>query len=334
MKPLRLAATALLVLAFAEVYGWVFVPELHVGPSFKEADPTLGLRTKRDAQGIRYSRDYVMHWHTGAQGYRAETVTGPKAPGTLRIVSTGDSFSFGVGVEDDETYAVIAEGLLQARLDRPVDIINAGTTDAGIGEFLRRFDEFEALDPDLLVLRLDHLDFKNPGAQWQFTEGAPPTPRVFPEPGLLSRVYGGFDKSFLAYSGFLSLTRGRLNSILIWTGVALCRLPRLHTATGVDTCVPGQGNQDERTWLLLDRFLERAHEAELPLVVLLYDLKSEGRLNQARATLAGERVIDLSQQLAEPGNVFAHDGHMTAKAHAETAGVLAKEVVDWLGEGG
>ncbi|HUT25191.1 MAG TPA: SGNH/GDSL hydrolase family protein [Sumerlaeia bacterium] len=52
---------------------------------------------------------------TDSQGYRgASPVANPKPPGTRRVVIVGDSFVFGVGVEDEETLPAQLESLLNA----------------------------------------------------------------------------------------------------------------------------------------------------------------------------------------------------------------------------
>ena len=44
----------------------------------------------------------------------------------FRILVLGDSFTFGYGVENDETYSVQLQNLLNERLDRTVEVVNAG----------------------------------------------------------------------------------------------------------------------------------------------------------------------------------------------------------------
>jgi len=58
---------------------------------------------------------------------RGEEAPGPKAEGTLRVLCMGESLCFGWGVEFEQSYSKQLEGLLTRRLDRTVEVINAGT---------------------------------------------------------------------------------------------------------------------------------------------------------------------------------------------------------------
>ena len=58
---------------------------------------------------------------------RGEVTPGPKPEGALRVLCMGESLCFGWGVELRQTYSRQLEGLLTRRLDRPVEVIAAGT---------------------------------------------------------------------------------------------------------------------------------------------------------------------------------------------------------------
>lgn len=326
MKIIKNILLILLALGFTEVYAWMFVPKIKIGPSFKVPDAELGLRMKRDASGRRWSRDYDMRWTTGDQGFRGASYTQDKPDHTLRAISIGNSNAFGVGVDDDQTYAVIAEHALQGRLPEAVQIINAGSTDAGTGEFLRRFDELMSFHPDALVFRYDFYNFKDPESQYTFPEGGAPVPRQHRSAGGLGKLYDRIDASPLAYSGALSLLRWRLGAIQIWMDVALCRLPRPHTANEHDPCLPINEDDDGEEYQLLDLFLARAHEAQVPVVFLLFDLRSAERDAKVRQVLAHEDVVDLTHLHEKPGYTFRYDPHMTVPSHAETGQILADEL--------
>lgn len=88
------------------------------------------------ARGLRPSvRDAVVHGHSGEFAFRFDTnalglrmdreLAAAKPSGTERILLVGDSFTFGYGVEQDETFA----RELQRRFDAsgpPTEVINAG----------------------------------------------------------------------------------------------------------------------------------------------------------------------------------------------------------------
>ena len=66
--------------------------------------------------------------HVNAQGTRGPEFQTEKPPGTLRILSLGDSRTFGWGLTDDETYSRRLEHLLRQQVGpgRTVEVINAG----------------------------------------------------------------------------------------------------------------------------------------------------------------------------------------------------------------
>jgi len=62
------------------------------------------------------------------QGTRGADIA-PKQPGEFRILSLGESTTFGVNVSDDETYSArLEEWLRTTRPNRPVTVINAGVS--------------------------------------------------------------------------------------------------------------------------------------------------------------------------------------------------------------
>ena len=66
--------------------------------------------------------------HINSQGTRGREFTVAKQPNTIRIVSLGDSKTFGWGLTEAETYSGLLEKLLQERAgpNRKVEVINAG----------------------------------------------------------------------------------------------------------------------------------------------------------------------------------------------------------------
>ncbi len=84
---------------------------------------------------------------------RGAEVPGPRSEGGLRVLCMGESLCFGWGVHLQQSYSRQLEALLGRRLERPVEVINAGTpgytSHQGL-TFLREvgFD----LQPDLVTL--------------------------------------------------------------------------------------------------------------------------------------------------------------------------------------
>ncbi|MEM1451289.1 MAG: GDSL-type esterase/lipase family protein [Planctomycetota bacterium] len=71
----------------------------------------------------------------------------------LRVVCLGDSFTFGWGVEDDETYPVQLERALDAEMDTPVEVINCGLPGYNTWQEGRVFDVLvRPMQPDVVVI--------------------------------------------------------------------------------------------------------------------------------------------------------------------------------------
>lgn len=114
---------------------------------FDVPHPTRGwtlrpsLRAERTPEGWA-----VSSTARGARG-RIEPAV-PKPAGTVRIVALGDSFTFGEGVEDDQTFPHHLGGLLPG-----VDVVNLGVHGYGHDQMLVTLrEEGPAYEPDLVVL--------------------------------------------------------------------------------------------------------------------------------------------------------------------------------------
>jgi GDSL-like Lipase/Acylhydrolase family len=84
-------------------------------------------------------------------GYRGPVV-GRKQPGELRVVMLGGSTVFGYGVAWNESIPAYLEPKLQARLSRPVSVVNLGFNNEGAFAFLPNLEDFAYLDYDVIVL--------------------------------------------------------------------------------------------------------------------------------------------------------------------------------------
>jgi hypothetical protein len=84
---------------------------------------------------------------TNREGLRGLEV-GPKRAGSLRILAIGDSFTFGVGARQTETWP--------ARLERRMpnaQVLNAGAPGFGVPDEVAWFEQYGgALDPDVVVV--------------------------------------------------------------------------------------------------------------------------------------------------------------------------------------
>jgi len=91
-------------------------------------------------------------------GYRGKDFAMPKKKGTLRIFAVGDSFTFGVGAEDNQTIPYdLQEKLLRSHYN--IEVINAGVGNTSpITHYLNLKTIHLRYEPDLVVLLFDLTD--------------------------------------------------------------------------------------------------------------------------------------------------------------------------------
>ena len=114
---------------------------------------------------------------TSDAGHRGLDVARPKPASTFRIVGIGDSYMFGQGVFDEETYLARLATLLVDNPARPrVETVNLavpGFNTAMEVEMLR--ERGAALDPDLVLIEIVGNDLDLPNFLWSAVD--PWTPR-------------------------------------------------------------------------------------------------------------------------------------------------------------
>ena len=150
-----LAAAELIVRAsgYEPLYSDMGPRYLHVG------DPELGVRLRPGFEGVHVHPEFEVPVAVSLQGFR-DRFYPPKQEGVVRILSLGDSFAFGFGVEQDEAYCEQLEARLNARGDgRAYEVVNGGCSSYSTAQMLtlldRRVDE---LRPDLVLFTFLYTD--------------------------------------------------------------------------------------------------------------------------------------------------------------------------------
>jgi lysophospholipase L1-like esterase len=124
------------------------------------------------------------------EGYRGPAVSDVRDPSVLRILSLGDSTTYGVGVESDQTYSAFLEGMLNDQSCR-AEVINAGvpsyTSEQGVAALRLRWQFYR---PDLITTYFGNNDSSRVLTRPDRELAAVPSPLSFLS-GLLerSRVY-------------------------------------------------------------------------------------------------------------------------------------------------
>lgn len=97
-------------------------------------DPDVGFVNIPGAEGYGERLDYRMHVTINSKGLRDREFPEAKPAGTKRIGVFGDSFTFGEGVQNHETYAKRLESILNQPVARSGDAQRVEVLNFGIGK--------------------------------------------------------------------------------------------------------------------------------------------------------------------------------------------------------
>ena len=150
-----LAGSMIFAFGIIEISFRLFAPQIiEVHPNgMWQLSPTRGCRLIPDFDSDHPYWDFRVRITTSHQGLR-DRAYGPKASGTYRILTLGDSFTFGFGVEGHEAYPKQLETLLQTvRNPTHYEVINAGFPGYGTHqELLYLKEEGLQFQPDLILI--------------------------------------------------------------------------------------------------------------------------------------------------------------------------------------
>ena len=151
----------LVAFALAEVAVRFFSPQ-EVGPVRFAYNPELGEIPVPGQQGERrFPGVFTFRYSNNSLGWRGRREYREAKPTDYRVLFLGDSFTYGTGVNDDQTFAALVEKTLRA--DRlSVEVINAGCPGKGTDYELKCFQTVgRKFHPDLTVLCFFPNDFQD-----------------------------------------------------------------------------------------------------------------------------------------------------------------------------
>jgi hypothetical protein len=133
-------------------------------------DEDVGYALTPDFEGMLQRHEFSTRVSVNDLGLRGSPV-GPRKDGVSRILVLGDSFAFGYGVEEDETFAAYLEACLNRTGQGVFEVLNAGVPGYGTVDqlnFLR--SRGEVLAPDFVVLQFlssnDLDENRYPATEW------------------------------------------------------------------------------------------------------------------------------------------------------------------------
>lgn len=161
---IAIALAALLgALAFGEIIlrQVVTLPLERIEPEIRYVDhPVRRFTLAPDQAGFTYGAPARID----ARGFRVNGTSRREDGTTRRILGLGDSYTFGLGVADGETWPARLESHLRRHATVPVSVINAGTISYGVAQQLDllRSDALRT-GPDVVVHALYWNDYMGPG---------------------------------------------------------------------------------------------------------------------------------------------------------------------------
>jgi hypothetical protein len=183
--PLRRTAARLLLLGIsaavslliAEVAVRLVRPQavMTVSRGLYVPDPPRRYRLQPGFRGTVTNRvEFDTRVRINREGLRGPEI-GPKTPGTLRVLALGDSFTFGVGAQETETYPDRLQEILRSRGVR-AEVLNAGAPGYGVPDEAAWFERWgRPLAPDLVLVAVfigNDLQDAVPGPKPMAVDGA------------------------------------------------------------------------------------------------------------------------------------------------------------------
>ena len=136
-----LIASLFISLIFLEMILRFIVP-LPLACALLDKDETLVYRNKANIDYLDKNPEYRVRYSTNSNGIRDnEVLKFDKNEGEIRIFTIGDSFTYGLGLNLEDTFQFKLENKLKNKLNKDVNVINGGVGGYGSKqslEFLRK----------------------------------------------------------------------------------------------------------------------------------------------------------------------------------------------------
>jgi lysophospholipase L1-like esterase len=93
-----------------------------------------------------------------SQGMRGGEFSPQKPPGKIRIINFGDSYTYGYGVGQDDTYPVLLGQLLERSFPNGYEVLNAGVNGYGMYQELMYLRRAVRYQPDVITISSTYND--------------------------------------------------------------------------------------------------------------------------------------------------------------------------------
>jgi lysophospholipase L1-like esterase len=113
--------------------------------------------------------EFSVDVRLNALGFRERRLPSPKPPGVLRVVTLGDSFTQGYGVEEDEAWPRRLEAALDARDGGTHEVVNLGVPGTNPQDYVSHLhDPGLAYQPDVVIVTVMANDVQDRWVQREF----------------------------------------------------------------------------------------------------------------------------------------------------------------------
>lgn len=150
---LLLFVSTIFTLFIIELVVRVFFPQ-NLYPYVYKDDPLISYRLKENYRGVHKTPEFKVKVETNSDGLRDYEHPFKKEEGIYRILFIGDSFTFGEGVEVEESYPKVTERLLNERgVGKRIEVLNASAFSWGPSEeylYLKHYGS--KYKPDMVIL--------------------------------------------------------------------------------------------------------------------------------------------------------------------------------------
>ncbi|MGQ0550468.1 MAG: SGNH/GDSL hydrolase family protein [Armatimonadota bacterium] len=350
-----IALGALLAFGVAEVGLRLFNPQM-TGPAMHTYDPRTGSRPVPNLRGrFNVPGRYSFTFTNDALGMRVTGVV-PRETAKTRILLLGDSYAYGVGVNDHETFAYLLEERLSKTPLRAA-VMNAGTGGKGTDYALRFFETIgRDLRPDLTILCFFSNDYLDNEASTIYSVAPDGTLHPRPDLGAVYRRKEIFRRNHL-YNWLISWSHVASFGKQVAIGFLKAKATQEHEWEKVyPERGDGWANETNKrlTRIYLDRLAAAVREAGSDFLVVyapgadeVDHFRRTGQISKDEATLASllsanrGTLVSLTRFLAGSGRPISalyYDeaflglpgGHWTAGGHALATEYLEGPVKDRL----
>jgi lysophospholipase L1-like esterase len=333
----RLLAAVLIfcsALVILEIVVRIVSPQRNMGVCVNEWDRNTGTRLIPGLKGTLSCSEYSIDIAINSKGLRDRDFPYEKPPGTRRILCLGDSYTFGYGVQADETFAKLLERSLSESDSSSSrwEVLNAGIGSTGTAHQLALYEtEGSKYSPDIVVVNFCPAnDFFDNIASGLYTIE---NDTLVKHDALRTRARGiqRFTRFIPGY-GFLS-SRSHLLNLVRYRVAAMNyhELNRKVSQSAKPENVVAQHNRMTR--YLLDAFQRSCAERGSRLVVMFMPPPRTAEVGQwtaemiAYCELRGIPVLDLEPSFEEARRnslrtYYRIEGHWNAAGHAVTARAL------------